>query len=145
MAEIICKKCSRRLEHHAKGLCMSCYKKHAWQPKLVKCQRCQRELPMQAKGYCKGCYTFLFQLDKVKASNYRKWHNIDIETYKKLTQKCVICNFDKVVDLHHLDEDKKNNSEENLIGLCPNHHKMLHNSKFKAEILEILKEKGYKI
>ena len=55
----------------------------------------------------------------------------------------MICNFNKVVDLHHLDENKKNSSENNLIGLCPNHHKMLHDFRYKEEILDLLKEKGY--
>jgi len=100
---------------------------------------------MHSKGYCAGCYNFLFHLDKVKAYHYRKWHNIDAETYKRLTQKCVICSFNKVVDLHHLDSNKQNNSEDNLIGLCPNHHKMLHDFQYRDEILNILREKGFKI
>jgi hypothetical protein len=97
---------------------------------------------MHAKGFCNGCYIFLFHLDKIKGWNYRKWHSIGLDLYKKITQKCVVCGFDKVVDLHHLDSNKQNASEENLMGLCPNHHKMIHNFRYKEEILAILKEKG---
>lgn len=115
------------------------------QIKNIKCKRCGREKPMHALGYCAGCYNFVFHLEKNKAWNYKKWHNLDLETYNKLTKMCVICGFDKVVDLHHLDDNHKNNSEDNLVGLCPNHHKMLHDFKYRAEMLKILKEKGYNV
>jgi len=47
------------------------------------------------------------------------------------------------VDLHHIDGNKKNNSSKNLIGLCPNHHRMINNSRFRQEIFEKLKESGF--
>lgn len=138
-----CKNCNRDLEIHAHGLCISCYKKLVWKPKIKTCKRCGREMRMHAKGLCDGCYNFVFHLDKNKAYNYRKWHNIDLETYRKIIKECVICGFDKVVDLHHLDGNKKNSSETNLVGLCPNHHKMLHDFRYRKEVVSLLKEKGY--
>jgi len=30
-----------------------------------------------------------------------------------------------------------------MVGLCPNHHKMIHNFKFRKEMRELLKEKGF--
>jgi len=139
-----CKNCNKE-EHHAKGLCYNCYRKISWKPELKICKRCGRKMPVHAKGLCPGCYNFVFYLDKTKEYNYRKWHDIDYETYKKVTKFCIICGFDKVVDLHHLDSNKRNNSKTNLIGLCPNHHKMLHDFKYRQEILELLKEKGVNI
>ena len=138
----ICKSCNQEKEHHAKGLCYSCYRKLFWKPKEGICKRCKRKMPLHAKGLCAGCYNFVFHLDKAKINNYRKWHNLDIEVYKRVTNKCILCGFDKVVELHHLDENKKNNSERNLVGLCPNHHKMLHDFKFRKEIRKMLSEKG---
>lgn len=129
----------------SKGLCHYCYKKLLWKPKLVKCLRCDRTLPMHAKGYCVGCYNSTFHIDKVKEHNARRAHNIEPETYRKLIKQCIICGFDKIVDLHHLDHNHKNSSEDNLVGLCPNHHKMLHSKKYQQEIFIILKEKGHKI
>lgn len=41
-------------------------------------------------------------------------------------KKCIICGEDKAIDVHHLDENNKNNSPENLIVLCPNHHRYWH-------------------
>jgi hypothetical protein len=140
-----CINCAEEKEHHAKGLCYTCYKKLKWQPKIEKCKRCARKLPLHAKGYCGGCYNYLFHLDKNKAYNHRRSHNVDIKTYRKTTKECVICGFDQIVDLHYIDQNKKNNSPKNLIGLCPNHHRMIHVSKFRDEIFKILKEKGFSL
>jgi hypothetical protein len=137
-----CNGCGLEKEHHGKGYCFNCYRKLVWDRKKGICKRCKREIYIHAKGLCPGCYNFVFHLDKTKAENYRKWHNLDINLYKKITRQCAICDFNKIVDLHHLDENKKNNSEQNLIGLCPNHHKMLHNFRFRKEIREILSSKG---
>lgn len=64
-----------------------------------------------------------------KESSYRStcfmYHN----------KECVVCKENKIVDVHHFDEDKKNNSPENLIPLCPTHHGYWH-SRYKGEILD---------
>lgn len=140
-----CKNCGKEDEHHGKGYCFNCYKKFAWKPRVVICKRCNREMPVHAKGLCAGCYNFVFHLDKNKAWNQKKNYGLNIETYKKITKSCVICGFDKVVDLHHLDQNKTNNSEKNLLGLCPNHHKMLHDFRYREEMLNLLKEKGFNV
>ena len=119
-------------------MCTTCYKKLIWKPKLRECKRCKRRLPHHAKGLCNGCYNTLFNLEKAKAYNYKKWHNVDLELYRKVTKQCMVCGFDKIVELHHLDKNKKNNSENNLIGLCPNHHKMIHQAKYRKETCFIL-------
>jgi ribosomal protein L37E len=139
---IICSNCGKEDINHAKGLCLNCYRKYAWKRKLIICKRCGREKPNHAKGFCGGCYQFVFHLDQNKAWNKKKNFELDFKEYKDLTKECIICGFDKIVDLHHLDENKKNNSKQNLIGLCPNHHKMLHDFKFRKEIREILTNKG---
>lgn len=41
-------------------------------------------------------------------------------------KKCAICPEDRIIDVHHLDNNKKNNKPENLIPLCPTHHKYWH-------------------
>ncbi len=143
MTIIKCLKCGQEKEHQAKGYCKYCYKKFIWRARLIICKRCQREMPLQAKGLCRGCYNFVFHLEDNKAQNYKKWHNIDIGLYKKVTERCIICGFDKVVDLHHLNENKKDNSERNLIGLCPNHHRMIHDFRHRASIFNELKQKGF--
>ena len=142
---IICPNCKKEKEHHAKGYCFNCYRKISWKPKIITCKRCGREMFHHSNGLCPGCYNFVFQLDRSKAWNQKKRYNIDMPTYKKITEKCVVCGFDKVIDIHHLDENKKNNSEKNLIGLCPNHHKMLHDFRYREEIFNILKKNGFAV
>lgn len=39
---------------------------------------------------------------------------------------CVICGESNIVTVHHLDEDRNNNSPDNLIPLCPTHHQYWH-------------------
>jgi len=143
MGEINCSNCGKSELHHAKGMCSACYRRLEWKPKKIKCKRCEREKPMKAKGLCGGCYNFVYMLDYNKAWNQKKNYGINIDTYKKIIKSCKICGFDKVVDLHHLDENHKNNKVDNLIGLCPNHHKMLHDFRYRREMLNSLKEKGF--
>jgi hypothetical protein len=40
--------------------------------------------------------------------------------------KCVICEEELIITVHHFDENKKNNKPENLIPLCPTHHQYWH-------------------
>lgn len=68
-------------------------------------------------------------------SNYRT------VAFKHNKKECVICGFDKIVEVHHIDENNKNNSPENLIPLCPNHHRMYH-SKHKQEVEELIEGIG---
>ena len=45
-------------------------------------------------------------------------------------KKCVICGEKNIVEVHHLDENTKNNKPENLIPICSTHHQYWH-SRFK--------------
>jgi hypothetical protein len=145
MGSFICPNCKKETIKHAKDLCITCYKKQSWKPKVAKCKRCERILPLHAKNLCGGCYNFVFHLQKAKEYNNTKKHNISPELYKKVTSSCTLCSFDKIVELHHLDENSLNNQEENLIGLCPNHHKMFHDYRFKQEIIDSLVSRGIKV
>jgi hypothetical protein len=42
---------------------------------------------------------------------------------------CCICGEKEVVDIHHLDEDRTNDSIDNLVALCPTHHAYMHRGK----------------
>lgn len=41
-------------------------------------------------------------------------------------KKCVVCGEDKIVEVHHMDENHENSDPTNLIPLCPTHHKYWH-------------------
>lgn len=131
---ITCKGCNQQKPYHAKDMCFNCYRRLAWKKKKIICKNCGREMFHKAYGLCSTCHIRLYHYDKLKAFNYRRWHNISLELYRKITQKCIICGFIKVVELHHIDKNHENNSETNLIGLCPNHHRMLHDIRYAEEI-----------
>ena len=61
-------------------------------------------------------------------NHYRR---ICFEHHKK---ECVVCGENKIVAVHHYDENHNNNSIENLIPLCPTHHQYAH-SRYKDEIM----------
>lgn len=147
MENIICPRCKKPAYKNriTKGVCFNCYRKYEWKQKLVACARCGRMMPNQAKGYCSGCYNILFHLEKVKAGYCKKYFKLDLETYKRLTKECLICGFSDVVDLHHLDMNRNNCNLDNLVPVCPNHHRMLHSSKYREELYQELEKKGYKI
>lgn len=41
-------------------------------------------------------------------------------------KECIICGEDKIVAVHHFDENHTNNDPSNLIPLCPTHHQYFH-------------------
>lgn len=139
----ICSNCSQEKEHHAKGLCYACYKKVNWKPKISKCKRCLRQRTFHAKNLCASCYNTVFHTDKARSYNQRKKNKITLTQFRKTTSSCVICGFSHIVDIHYIDKNKENKSPKNLIGLCPNHKRMINNQNFRQEILIELKQKGF--
>ena len=60
-------------------------------------------------------------------NNYR---HICFDTHGK---KCIVCGEEKILSVHHINEDHSDNRPENLVPLCPTHHQYLH-SKYKDEV-----------
>jgi hypothetical protein len=145
----ICDRCKKsKIIHWRKEnekLCNWCYRKTKWDRKKAKCSRCKRIIHIHAKGFCTGCYSIIFHLEGVRKHNAKKLYGPDLEIYTKITKSCVICGFDKIVDLHHLNHNPEDNSEINLVGLCPNHHKMILSIKYQKEVFNVLKEKGFNV
>ena len=52
-------------------------------------------------------------------------------------KKCIVCKEDKIVAVHHYNEDHNDNRPENLIPLCPTHHQYVH-SGYRDEIQPII-------
>lgn len=142
---IDCKKCGERKEHEARGYCGFCYRKYVWKGKKIICNSCGRLRDHSAFGLCGGCHNRIYHYDNTKRYNAKKNYGIDLEKLRKFTKECVVCSFNKIVDLHHLDGDKKNNVDSNLVGLCPNCHKMIHSYNYYEEIKEGLRKRGYDV
>ena len=76
------------------------------------------------------------------ANNRQRWWDENATTHRTIAfqtwpRRCAICGFDRIVAIHHIDEDHSNNDPINLIPLCPNHHEMFH-SKWKEEIAPLI-------
>jgi hypothetical protein len=142
---IDCPGCGKRVEHGAKGYCSNCYRRLAWKRKLITCKACGRKRPHKAFGLCGSCHIRLHHYEKTLRYNAMKHNSIELEKLEEITKKCVCCGFDKIVQLHHLDGNKENKSDGNMVGLCPNCHKMIHMYEFFEEIRQKLAEKGYNV
>jgi hypothetical protein len=70
-----------------------------------------------------SCSNVFFAARRNKPERYKNYRTI---CFKHWPKKCVICNEDKIVEVHHYDENTKNNNYKNLIPLCPTHHQYWH-------------------
>ena len=73
-----------------------------------------------------------------------KYHPDEVAHYTTVAwrhhkKECIVCGFDKIVAVHHMDHNHQNNDPENLIPLCPNHHQMVH-SRWKDEVIPHIEE-----
>jgi hypothetical protein len=67
--------------------------------------------------------------EKPRKSSIAK--RICLKYHKK---ECIICKESLVIDIHHYDENCSNNLPENLIPLCPTHHRYMHTNEGKKLI-----------
>ena len=107
------------------------------------CKRCGKsfifEGRIKTKAYEKSNFC-----SRSCANNRQEWWNDNATHYKTIAlqhwkHECVICGFDKIVAIHHIDENHNNNNPHNLIPLCPNHHEMVH-SKWSKEVVPLIKD-----
>ena len=95
----------------------------------------EKQFPLKEKYYCsRSCSNSVG--GKTKAEKY---HGDEVAKYRTVAlrhhaHQCIVCGFDKIVDIHHIDENHNNNDPKNLVCLCPNHHKMYHHSSYKKDI-----------
>ena len=91
--------------------------------------------PQKAKYFCsRSCANSIG--GKANALNLEREGKLHYTTicFRTHDRKCLVCEFDKIVAVHHVDEDHSNNDPTNLVPLCPNHHMMVHHNRYKAEI-----------
>lgn len=122
------------------------YKKYS-----VKCNNCdivfdvnEREnlFPSKEKYFCsRKCANSVGGKAKKEKYGLTGYISIAKQYYE---QKCIVCGFDELVDVHHIDENRNNNELKNLVFLCPNHHYLLHrknSEKVKKAISEFIENK----
>lgn len=74
---------------------------------------------------------YKYKKGKTPDASYRK---ICFEHHEK---KCVVCEEKTIVEVHHYDGNHDNNKPENLVPICPTHHKYWH-SRYRILIREIV-------
>jgi hypothetical protein len=57
----------------------------------------------------------------------------------------VLCDWNIRIELHHMDGNHKSREVTNLVGLCPNHNAMAKDRRYKKEIQDKLRGKGYHV
>ena len=131
-----CKKCG--VEYHKDGLTS-----HERKCEGIKiCPQCGKEYTGRKKTCGYACANKYFR----SGENHPNWKP---ESYRSTCflyheKKCVICGEEKILAVHHMNEDKKDNRPENLIPLCPTHHQYFHSryrSEVEPQILKYLEEK----
>lgn len=72
--------------------------------------------------------------NKLEKNNELSYRTIAAKHHQ---MKCVVCGEEKIVAIHHLNENHADNRPENLIPLCPTHHQYMH-SKYSVDIQDII-------
>lgn len=107
-----------------------------------KCVRCGEDFDWSGRKKTKAFDRALF-CSRSCSNNRADWWKENAIRYRTIAfhhykKECALCLFDKVVDIHHIDENRENNEPKNLVPLCPNHHKMVHLKKYKQEIQQAI-------
>ena len=61
-------------------------------------------------------------------AEWRRWKNHNQELYRALLSACAGCGSKTSLQIHHRDCDKRNNELSNLLCLCWECHRRLHNT-----------------
>jgi len=77
--------------------------------------------------------TFFSRKENRQRNKKMSYKRICFENHGK---KCIVCAEDRIVEVHHLDENHKNNNVKNLVPLCPTHHQYWH-----SRYRELIREK----
>lgn len=138
---------SHQLLGYGKFCSLKCLHESSKTGKLVKCHICGKETWKTPKAFLKSKSNKFF----CGKSCQTKWRNTEYSgenhhlwkggnsTYREILiksgiePKCKICgNKDKrVLAVHHLDKDRKNNKVINLVWLCLNCHHLVHRHEVK--------------
>ena len=137
----VCRNCGKLRTLPAKQLCKYCYSLVG--SPVVMCKGCKVLKHHHGKGYCVPCFKRYVNPDYYRLHSRYQYTGITKEVFAKLDKKCLICGFDKLIDVHHLVAKSKGGSHapSNLIVLCPNHHKMTHHADYREDMLKQIKEK----
>lgn len=125
-----------KIKRKGKYICTPCRRKNG--EKVTKtCAVCNKEFTVTTRVARKqitcsyACSNKHFRTGENNGNWKRDVYRSTCFLYHK--KECVICGENKIVTVHHYDENHENNSPENLVPLCPTHHQYYH-SNFRNEV-----------
>lgn len=144
------KKYAYNIRHNCHFYCSSeCQYENKKTGEIVKCKACGKEI-YRRKSDMKKNISGNFFCSKSCAASFnnasspkRQVTNYRIKAFRTYPHRCEICGFfedEKLLEVHHIDENRKNNDIENLIILCPICH-----AKITRKLYRMIKRKLVKI
>lgn len=96
----------------------------------------ENQFPLKEQYFCsRRCSNSVGGRAKADKYHYDEVANYTTVAWRHHERKCLVCGEDKVVAVHHYNENHNDNRPENLVPLCPTHHQYMH-SKHKSLITE---------
>ena len=150
MAQVICGFCNKEFKKKdsqiklgLRNFCSkSCCQQGNKRGEIVECFTCKTSIYKSLKDinrsksknyFCSQICSNVWVGKEHRASNHSNWTTGE-SSYKismkreGFLQKCFLCGEQdsRVLAVHHIDENRKNNNLKNLIGLCHNCHFLIH-------------------
>jgi hypothetical protein len=123
---VVCCECDRKFVYHGRGGCKRCPQCRD-RVTRIRSAAWQRRHDTEKPGVGRGGNQWGF-----KNHQYKDGKHTGISGYRRLCFKiypkeCLLCGKSAgVIDAHHIDGDKRNNTKSNLVPLCRSHHKEVH-------------------
>lgn len=125
------------LNNRRKNLCLEWYVPTSH---LVSdCPVCGKEFKKARKEQTtcsKSCSNTYFRSGENHPSFKTGEASYRIKSIKHYGHKCLVCDEENVIEVHHIDENRHNNSIDNIIPLCPTHHRYMHSASNKKLIID---------
>lgn len=104
----------------------------------------QKECPVCKTMHGKGGATCSYACSNTYFRSGKDNPNWNPDKYTKICwehhgKKCLVCGEEKIVAVHHVNENHSDNRPENLVPLCPTHHQYIH-SRYREEVQPIVDE-----
>ena len=138
---LYCKKEYKTKFKNSKYCSRDCYKKNKLTRVKVICNQCNKEfetykckMKQQYHFCCNNCKNTFFKINGHLRGTFAGYNGSSKSTYRNkafecFEHKCYYCGYDKnmsILQVHHLDKNRKNNDISNLRIVCPTHHAELH-------------------
>ncbi len=153
MPQVNCQICSKdfyvKNNHLKRGwgkyCSIKCRNKSQIKGKTIKCKACGKSIfrslaqlrhSKSGESFCsKSCY-YKKRNSFYAEDKHPRWTNgessyRDIMIRNGLVKKCARCNLEdtRILVVHHIDHNRKNNNKSNLISVCHNCHYLIHYDK----------------